>query len=113
MTGGEREAIVDHVEKVGREWRSGQATEHTCRPLDNRFTCYTGKSRGLYSSPQLYDDDMGKVEKEPNFDKAVFERISAAVGEAITPEDVFNCIYGVLHTPGYREKYDESRKAGG
>ncbi len=61
----------------------------------------------------LYDDDMGKVEKEPNFDKAVFERISAAVGEAITPEDVFNCIYGVLHTPGYREKYDESRKAGG
>lgn len=29
----EREAIAGYVEKIGREWRSGQATEHTYRPM--------------------------------------------------------------------------------
>ena len=58
----------------------------------------------------LYDEKDGKVEKTPNFDAAIFEKIREAVGEAITPEDVFNYIYGVLHTPSYREKYREFLK---
>ena len=33
MTDSEREAIAGYIEKVGREWRSGQATEHTYRPM--------------------------------------------------------------------------------
>ena len=33
MTGEQRTAIVGYIEKVGREWRSGQATEHTYRPM--------------------------------------------------------------------------------
>ena len=33
MTDFEREAIAGYVEKIGREWRSGQATEHTYRPM--------------------------------------------------------------------------------
>ena len=58
----------------------------------------------------LYSDNMGTMEKVPNFDKEIFGRISAAVGEEITPEDIFNYIYGVLHTPSYREKYKEFLK---
>ena len=33
MIGEQRESIADYIEKVGREWRSGQATEHTYRPM--------------------------------------------------------------------------------
>ena len=129
--------------KDSRDWTyataHADAVEHSesikkisYRPFDNRFTCYTGKSRGLYSSPQkkimshflhgenlglcalricsrddslpvfvtdkitdktilsskdnatvfplyLYNDNMGKVEKVPNFDKAIYEKICAAV----------------------------------
>lgn len=33
MTGEQRAAIADYIERVEREWRSGQATEHTYRPM--------------------------------------------------------------------------------
>ena len=33
MTGGEREAVVGYIGKVEKEWRSGQATEHSYRPM--------------------------------------------------------------------------------
>ena len=33
MTAEQQTAIADYIEKVGREWRSGQATEHTYRPM--------------------------------------------------------------------------------
>jgi len=59
------------------------------------------------------------VEKRANFDKAIYEKIKAKVsgeGEqrndsrSPTPEDVFHYIYGVLHTPSYRERYREFLK---
>jgi len=79
-------------EKDSRDWRYLNAradvrachgkysfTSVTYRPFDSRYTLYTGKSRGLYSSPQvkvmkhlLRDDNLGlafnrKVETKRNF----------------------------------------------
>ena len=66
--------------------------------------------RGATALPGLATDSESKVERRPNFDAAIYAKICAAVGEKILPEDVFNYIYGVLHTPSYREKYREFLK---
>ena len=142
------------------------------RPFDDRYTVYTGNSRGLYSSPQrnvmehfvkgdnigicciricsrdddlpvfvtdkitdktilsskdnanvfplyLYEENMGKVEKRANLDKDIVAKIAAIlnpvnpvnpVKESPTPEDIFDYIYGVLHSPAYRTKFKEFLK---
>lgn len=46
----------------------------------------------------------------PNFDKEIWNKINAAVGEETTPEDIFDYIYAVLHSPNYRTKYKEFLK---
>ena len=38
------------------------------------------------------------------------EEVRGKSEEVVEPEDVFNYIYGVLHTPSYREKYKEFLK---
>ena len=48
--------------------------------------------------------------RKPNFDKVIWERINSAVGEKTTPEDVFDYIYAVLHSPYYRTRYMEFLK---
>ena len=58
----------------------------------------------------LYNDNMGQMEKAANLDKEIWAKINAAVGFDTTPEDVFNYIYAVLHTPEYRERYKEFLK---
>jgi predicted helicase len=160
--------------KDSRDWRYETAKKDAAtnvdgvnqiayRPFDTRFTCYTGKSRGLYSSPQhnvmshflngdniglcciricsrdddlpvfvtdkitdktilsskdnanvfplyLYQDTLGNVEKVANFDKDVFGRIADGLKRKPSPEEIFDYIYAVLHTPEYRERYREFLK---
>ena len=47
---------------------------------------------------------------ELNMRTEVLEKISEAVGEPVTGEDVFDYVYGVLHDPEYRLKYFEFLK---
>ena len=56
----------------------------------------------------LYNED-GSV-RVPNLDKEICSKIKAAVGEEISPEDLFDYIYAVLHSPSYRAKYKEFLK---
>ncbi len=58
----------------------------------------------------LYQDMMGNVEKVPNFDKATFEKIATGMKYKPKPEELFDYIYAVLHTPEYRERYKEFLK---
>lgn len=48
--------------------------------------------------------------KTPNLNPQIVREIESTVGEAITPESIFDYIYGVLHSPSYREKYREFLK---
>lgn len=48
-------------------------------------------------------------EKTPNLNKQIVRNIESKVGQT-TPESIFDYIYGVLHSPSYREKYREFLK---
>jgi predicted helicase len=62
----------------------------------------TGYAFPLY----LYAADGSKV---PNLDRTIWKKINEVAGET-TPEDVFDYIYAVLHSPTYRETYKEFLK---
>ena len=163
--------------KDSRDWRYATAKadalahniepSRACyRPFDDRYTIYTGNSRGLYSSPQrnvmghliqgenlalcciricsrdddlpvfvtdkitdktilsskdnanvfplyLYEENMGRVERRANLDKGIMAKLRASVSprEELSPEDIFDYIYGVLHSPAYRAKFKEFLKS--
>lgn len=54
----------------------------------------------------LYSDDGIKI---PNLKKEIVEKIEKITGK-VEPEDIFDYIYTVLHSPSYREKYKEFLK---
>ena len=54
----------------------------------------------------LYAEDGSRV---PNLKKEIVDEIEKIVGN-VTPEDIFDYIYAVLHSPNYREKYKEFLK---
>jgi len=54
----------------------------------------------------LYSEDGSKTS---NLDTTIWQKINEVVGET-TPEDVFDYIYAVLHSPTYRETYKEFLK---
>ena len=60
----------------------------------------------------LYEENMGKVEKRANLDKDIVAKLraSASPREELSPEDIFDYIYGVLHSPAYRAKFKEFLK---
>lgn len=81
------------VKLVGKDYVS---------PLDN---CHVFP---LY----LYEENMGKMEKRANLDKDIVGKLraSASLREEPSPEDIFDYIYGVLHSPAYRAKFKEFLK---
>ena len=56
----------------------------------------------------LYSDD-GEV-RVPNLNKEIWDKVNAAVDEEVSPENLFDYIYAVLHSPSYRAKYKEFLK---
>jgi len=54
----------------------------------------------------LYSEDGSRT---PNLKKEIVDEIEKIVGE-VSPEDIFDYIYAVLHSPNYREKYKEFLK---
>ena len=54
----------------------------------------------------IYSDDGTKT---PNLDTAIVQKIHEIVGE-VSPEDILDYIYAVLHSPTYRETYKEFLK---
>lgn len=54
----------------------------------------------------IYNEDGSR---EPNLKKEIIEEIEKIVGK-ISPEDIFDYVYAVLHSMSYREKYKEFLK---
>lgn len=61
----------------------------------------------LYLYPEEGSIDMNR---RPNLDESIWAQINTAIGHNTTPEDIFDYIYGVLHSPAYRAKYKEFLK---
>ncbi|MBU3934739.1 N-6 DNA methylase [Patescibacteria group bacterium] len=54
----------------------------------------------------IYIEDGSKI---PNLKKEIVNKIEEIAGE-VSPEDILDYIYAVLHSPNYREKYKEFLK---
>ena len=63
----------------------------------------------LYLYPTEGEKNLGET-RMPNLDEKIWSKIDKNVKFKTTPEQVFDYIYGVLHTPSYREKYNEFLK---
>ena len=63
----------------------------------------------LYLYPSDGEEKTGETRK-PNLDEKIWRKIDKCTKLKTTPEQVFDYIYGVLHTPSYREKYKEFLK---
>ena len=63
---------------------------------------------GILFPLYLYSED-GEI-RVPNLDKGIWDKINAAVCEETAPEELFDYIYAVLHSPTYRTKYKEFLK---
>ena len=56
----------------------------------------------------LYNEDY--TARTPNFDATILSNLSDRVGRQLTPEEVFDYVYGVLHQPSYLQHYAEFLK---
>jgi len=63
---------------------------------------------GILFPLYLYSED-GEI-RVPNLDKGIWGKINAAVCEETAPEELFDYIYAVLHSPTYRTQYKEFLK---
>lgn len=61
----------------------------------------------LYLYPEEGSIDMNR---RPNLDEAIWAQINTAISYEASPEDIFDYIYGILHSPAYRTKYKEFLK---
>ena len=58
----------------------------------------------------IYKENIGVEERIPNFDAKILSQIEQSLGEPIEPQELFDYIYAVLHSPNYRERYKEFLK---
>lgn len=86
---------------------------------------YSDENSLLDSSPSA-QNDTGEItqngnglKRKPNLNEEIWRKIDECIQipgqagndiHATTPEQIFDYIYGVLHTPSYREKYKEFLK---
>lgn len=79
---------------------------------DINFIASAGKLGGGFVFPlYLYPEDGSlETERRANLDGKIWQQINAAIGREAAPEQVFDYIYGVLHSPSYRAKYKEFLK---
>lgn len=92
-------------------WKYVFCTNNVC---DMNLIASAGKLGGgnvfpLYLYPTEGEEKLGETRK-PNLDEKIWRKIDKCTKLETTPEQVFDYIYGVLHTPSYREKYKEFLK---
>ena len=58
----------------------------------------------------LTRNTFGVEERIPNLNPQIVQQIEQSLGEQVEPQDLFDYIYAVLHSPIYRERYKEFLK---
>ena len=106
LMGKENLAIVSCRQLAEEVWQHILVTNQI---TDDCFVSNKTKERGYVFPLYLYEEYHGKIQKVPNLNLKIVKKIEAVVGKT-TPEDIFNYIYAVLHSPTYRQKYKEFLK---
>ncbi len=116
-----RDKIVTHFDKkenlglcLSKQFKAFPDYHH-CAITDCMIeSCYVSNktSEISYVFPlYLYTTAIdGAEEKSPNLNREEWAKFDAAVGRETTPEELLYYIYGVLHSPTYRERYKEFLK---
>lgn len=115
-----REKVLRHLykkENIGlitsrqcvSDWRYVFITDTLA---DFNITGTAGRFGSGYVFPLYLYPEAGSMETErkANLDEKIWADINAAIGKEAAPEDIFDYIYGVLHSPAYRAKYKEFLK---
>lgn len=72
--------------------------------------CYVSLQTGevTYVFPlYLYSDDIDGEKCITNFNSTIIHQIEKNIGEQIAPQELFDYMYAVLHSPSYRERFKE------
>lgn len=112
---------------VNRQSRLSFSPFVTNKPLGQH--CILDPREGSYAMPlYLYFDNLGKEERIVNFNKNLFDSIAKGLNYlpcyddnmlidptseyngVLYPQDLFDYIYAVLHSPSYRKRYKEFLK---
>ena len=108
------------------DWRYVFVADKVC---DMNYIASAGKLGGGYVFPlYAYKENMGEEERIVNFNKDIYEKIAKGLNYlpcyddnvlvdptsdyngVLYPQDLFDYIYAVLHSPSYRERYKEFLK---
>ncbi len=93
---------------VLRQYKVGDTYQHVFVANQMIESGYVSNktSESTYEFPlYLYSDD----EMIPNFNDKILDKIKDKAGD-VSPEQIFDYVYGVLHSPKYREEFNEFLK---
>ena len=79
----------------------------TRHPSEAIFLSGTSGSNAMNFPLWLFDRD-GFQPARPNLDLRVMSKLEEILGKAPTPDELFDYVYGVLHFPAYRNKYQQA-----
>lgn len=82
----------------------------TDKPFTDRFFATTNGTPYFFPLYLYPEEGSMDTERRPNLDANIWAEISRRAGKDTTPEEIFDYIYGVLHSPRYREQYKEFLK---
>lgn len=90
--------------------RSDEATYFVSNQITDK-TILSSKDNTSVFPLYLYPEE-GSIDtsRRPNLDEKIWAQINTAIGKEATPEDIFDYIYGILHSLSYRAKYKEFLK---
>ena len=93
-----------------RNNRDDSDTFFVCNRLVDK-TIMSSKDNANVFPLYLYPENGSmETERKANLDEKIWADINTAIGKEAAPEDIFDYIYGVLHSPAYRAKYKEFLK---
>ena len=107
---------------AGKDWHHVGLTqsldafpEQQCGYVDDCRVSNKTKERGYFfplyvnvgEADSIFENNTEIV---PNLNKGIVKQIENGLGEPIAPEELFDYIYAVLHSPSYRERYKEFLK---
>ena len=118
-------AILTCRQLAGNEWRHVSVADGI---VDDCRVSSKTKERGYVFPLYIFKENMGDEERIVNFNKDLYEEIAKGLNYlpcyddnmlidptseyngVLYPQDLFDYIYAVLHSPSYRERYKEFLK---
>lgn len=96
---------------AGNEWSHVFIANHI---VDDCYVSNKTRERGyifpLYQTSGEAGNIFGENELVPNFNAEVLKKIEKCLDEKVNPQELFDYIYAMLHSPDYRSRYREFLK---